>query len=161
MVDIKEFLDIESKKEQYLYKIKKLEAKKQHVIRQLSVLQDECHHNYVLYLSEENAPITPDAYAVCVCCGKNFFFSELTPESIDELNQKNLISIRSYLEANLGRELDLESISAKSLIKRAHEKIVSIAALDPSISEFDLKAEIKNDLLAFMLEQESLKRIRK
>lgn len=163
MVDIKKFLDIESKKQQYLYKLKKLEAKRCHVIKQLDELQNDCNHEYVLYFGEENAPITPDAYAVCVCCGKGFFFSRLTPEEISNLHSQNIISIRSYLERNLGYELDLEKLSITGMLNRAHEKIVSITVLDPEIEESALKEEIKNDLLAYMLEreQESFTRIRK
>ena len=161
MVDVKNMLDIESQSAKYLYKLDKLEAKRRRTINQLEDLQNNCPHDFVLYFGEENAPIRPDAYAVCTCCRKGFFFSELDQYNTEGLSQKNLISVMTYLERGLGKDLDLETLNIKALLNRAQEKIISIGVLDPEIPTDALKEEIKNDLLSFMLEQETLKRVRK
>ncbi|MBQ6687221.1 MAG: hypothetical protein IJN03_01710 [Bacilli bacterium] len=155
-VDIKEVLEIQEKTAQYFYKIKKLEAKKNRVIRQIDELQDRCQHNYVLYFGAENSPINADTYGVCACCRKRFFFSR-SKDYEAKLKASQIISVLTYLEKNLGYELDFETLNLTNLINRANAKLISIAALDPNIPNDALKEEIKNDLLAYMINLEKEK----
>lgn len=154
MLDIENVVFTNSQKEKYLYKLKKLEAKKRRVIRQLEELQNLCNHDLVLYFGEENAPINTDAYAICPCCGKTYSFSLLNPDSNEDLKKENIISVIGYLERRLDRKINLNKLNINTLVSRAQNKLLSIVELDPEISRNDLKEEVLNDLLALMLENE-------
>ena len=119
---------------QYLFKIKKLEAKKRHTIEQLTTLQNSCNHDLIMFFNRPSMHLENNGYAKCLFCGEELILD----------NPQNSINLALAINEGLLSEDFIFSMQGAEfiVINKARDILEELAITDPVMSLDDIKMNL-------------------
>lgn len=134
MINLEEYRSKLILQKQYLFKIKKLEAKKRHTVEQLAALQNSCKHDLIMYFNKPSLKDENNGYSKCLFCGETLILD----------NPQNSINLDMAINESLLTEQFVFSMQGTEfiVINKARDILEELAITDPEMSLDDIKMNL-------------------